>query len=179
MKLKKNIANIITISRIIFSLLMLLFPAFSIGFWILYSLSGLSDFIDGIVARKLEIESKTGAILDSISDMVFFIVLIYFLLSKVSLPVWLIISIASIAFVRLLAYLISLIKFRCFVSLHTYLNKLTGLLLFFSPLMFYFWGLQVTGIILVSIASVSSLEEMLIDIFSNEINRDRKSLFIK
>lgn len=176
MELRKNSANIITISRIVFSLLLLIFPVFSVGFWILYSLCGLSDFLDGMVARRLGIENKTGAILDSVADMVFFIVISIFLLSNVSLPIWLIISIVTIASIRIAAYVISFIKFHVFVFIHTYLNKLTGFCIFFAPVVFYFWGLEVTGIILVSIASFSSLEEMFIEIFSNEIKRDCKGL---
>ena len=179
MKLKDNLANIITILRIILSLMMLLFPIFSLGFWILYSLAGLTDVIDGLVARKLKIESKTGAILDSISDMVFFIVVFILVLSNISLPIWLIISIVLIAILRIITYLFAFIKFHSFVSLHTYLNKLTGLSLFLFPLMFYLLGLNITGLILLVIASLSSLEELLIDISSSKVERDRKGLFIK
>ncbi len=179
MKFKQNSANIITFTRIVFSVLLLIFPLFSIEFWIFYSLAGLSDFTDGIVARKLGIESKTGALLDSVADIVFFIIIAFLLLSKITLPLWIIISIIVIALIRILAYFIAFYKFHSFISIHTYLNKLTGLCLFFSPLMFYLWNLEVSGIILVSVAYISSLEELLIEICSKEEKRDCKGLFIK
>jgi len=158
---------------------MLVFPVFSVSFWVFYSLAGLSDFLDGIIARILKAESKIGAILDSIADLVFFVIIAFLLLSKVSLPLWMIISISSIALIRIVAYLIGFIKYKSFISIHTYLNKLTGLCLFLSPILFYFWGLEITGIVLISIAAVSSLEEMLIDITSKQVDLDRKGLFIK
>ena len=40
-------------------------------FWTLYVLCGLSDMADGWLARKLQAESKTGAVLDSVADIVF------------------------------------------------------------------------------------------------------------
>lgn len=178
-KIRDNLANIITLSRIIFSLLMLLFPLFSIGFWVFYLLSGLSDVLDGLIARKFGTESKRGAILDSVADIVFFLIIGYLLLSSISLPLWLVICILIIALIRLAAYLISFIKFHSFVSIHTYLNKITGFSLFLTPLLYYFCGLEITGIILVIIAFISSIEELIIDILSKVAKRDCKGLFIK
>ena len=46
-------ANIITILRIICSIFILFYLPFSIEFYILYLLAGLTDMIDGTVARKI------------------------------------------------------------------------------------------------------------------------------
>ena len=48
----KRIANILTGGRILGSILLLFFPAFSLAFYIVYLLCGFSDMIDGTVARK-------------------------------------------------------------------------------------------------------------------------------
>ena len=48
--MKKHIANIITGSRIVLSLPLLLIPLTSAWFYALYLLCGLSDMIDGAVA---------------------------------------------------------------------------------------------------------------------------------
>jgi len=177
MFIRKNAANIITVSRIVFSLAMLFFPLFSIGFWVFYSLAGLTDMVDGLVARVLKSESKTGAILDSVADLAFFIVIACLLLPKVSLASWMIVSVAIIAALRITSYIVAFSRFHVFVSLHTYLNKLTGLLLFLCPILFYFLGLLPTVIILVSISFLSSLEELLIDATCNKVNRDQKGIF--
>ena len=55
--MRKNIANIITGSRIVFSLLLLFIPLTSAWFYALYLLCGLTDMIDGAVARKTDNES--------------------------------------------------------------------------------------------------------------------------
>ena len=68
------IANTITCCRILISLLMLLFPAFSSGFYICYLLAGITDMIDGTIARKLGTNSKFGEKLDTVADFVFAVI---------------------------------------------------------------------------------------------------------
>lgn len=55
--MKKHIANIITSCRILCSIIMMFFPVFSIMFYIMYLLCGLTDMIDGTIARKISIDS--------------------------------------------------------------------------------------------------------------------------
>ena len=50
-------ANIITVVRIICSIGLLFIPVFSPAFYVLYLIAGVSDMVDGTIARKLY-ESK-------------------------------------------------------------------------------------------------------------------------
>ena len=50
--MRKYIANIVTSCRIIFSILMLFFSVFSPWFYVMYLLCGLTDMVDGSIARK-------------------------------------------------------------------------------------------------------------------------------
>ena len=51
---KGYLANCITIVRILCSsIALLLFPAFSTAFYVLYITSGVSDMVDGWVARRI------------------------------------------------------------------------------------------------------------------------------
>ena len=68
----KYIANIITGSRIIFSLPLLFIPLSSACFYVFYLFCGFTDMIDGTIARKTGAVSKLGAKLDTIADFVFF-----------------------------------------------------------------------------------------------------------
>ena len=49
----KNLANDITIIRILCSIALLFFSAFSVAFYVLYITSGISDMVDGWVARRI------------------------------------------------------------------------------------------------------------------------------
>ena len=66
--MKKYIANIITGSRVAFSLPLLFIPLSSAWFYIFYLLCGLTDMIDGAIARKMGAVSKFGAKLDTVAD---------------------------------------------------------------------------------------------------------------
>ena len=66
--MKKHIANIVTSCRIIFSILMLFFPVFSPWFYVMYLLCGLTDMVDGTIARKTNTVSTFGARFDTAAD---------------------------------------------------------------------------------------------------------------
>ena len=67
----KHIANILTSCRILGSVLLLFIPAFSLGFYIIYFFCGLSDMLDGTIARKTNTVSSFGSKLDTAADFVF------------------------------------------------------------------------------------------------------------
>ena len=86
LKMKKQAANFITICRIFGSILMLFFPVFSSGFYILYLFCGFTDMVDGTVARKTNAESIFGARLDTIADFTFVIVSLMKFLLVMDIP---------------------------------------------------------------------------------------------
>ena len=131
--MKKYIANIITGSRIAFSLTLLFIPMTSALFYILYLFCGLTDMIDGAVARKTGTVSNFGSSLDTVSDTVFMAVCVVKLLPTVILPVLLWIWIVVIAMIKVANIVLRFVYRKKFVDLHTVLNKATGLLLFFLP----------------------------------------------
>ena len=81
-------ANLLTAARILGSILLLLFPVPSVGFTLLYLFCGLSDMIDGTVARRTHTASAFGARLDTAADISFFAVSFYKLLPHLHLPRW-------------------------------------------------------------------------------------------
>ena len=68
---KINIPNIVTLIRIILVAVSIFFIR-SNHFFIFYILAGLSDVVDGFLARKLKQETILGAQLDSFSDFFLF-----------------------------------------------------------------------------------------------------------
>lgn len=172
-----NIADLVTIIRIICAALMLIPKPLSAEFFILYALCGLSDILDGFIARKMHMQSERGAKLDSIADIIFGTLLAVKIIPILNITLWMIIWIMFIVVLRSVSYIIGYKKFHAFSSLHTYTNKLTGLMLFISPVLFLFFGFIVTGCILCVTASASTVEELLITIKSKTLNRDCKTIF--
>ena len=106
---------------------MLAVPPFSALFWIFYLGSGLTDILDGFLARKLHLESAFGAKLDSIADFVFVGYLTIFAVINMNIPRWLWLCALAIALLCFVSYGIGFNKYHAFTALHTWANKLTGI----------------------------------------------------
>lgn len=152
-------ANIITGSRILFSIALLFFPTFSPAFYALYLAAGITDMIDGTVARKTGKVSKFGAKLDSIADIVFVLVCLIKLIPVISIPVWLYVWIGVIALIRIINIVSGFIMQKRFIMLHTIMNKVTGLLLFVLPLTVHFVDLKYTAIPVCAVATIAAVQE--------------------
>ena len=152
-------ANIITGCRILCSILLLFFPAFSLDFYITYLLCGFSDMVDGIIARKTNSTSKFGSQLDTIADLIFVVVSLFKLLPAIHIPQWLWIWGGVIAVIKISNIIWGYVSKKQFISLHTIMNKVTGFLLFLSPLAISFVELKYIAIIVCSIATLSAIQE--------------------
>ena len=69
---KRNAANIITLLRITGTLLLACLRPLSAPFLWVYGLTGLTDVLDGWIARKTKTAGDFGARLDSAADLLFF-----------------------------------------------------------------------------------------------------------
>ena len=155
----KHIANILTGFRIFGSVLLLSFPAFSLDFYIIYILCGFSDMIDGIIARKTDSTSEFGSRLDTTADFVFVVVSLFKLLPAIQIPQWLWIWGGVISVIKISNIMWGYIFKKQFISLHTIMNKVTGLLLFLWPLTISFVELKYIAVTVCSVATLSAIQE--------------------
>jgi CDP-diacylglycerol--glycerol-3-phosphate 3-phosphatidyltransferase len=156
---------------------LLLFRPLSLWFLLVYAMAGLTDLLDGFFARRFHAESSVGARLDSAADFLLCAALLFVLLPYYHWPLWIVLWIAGIGFLRIMAALVCFFRFRTFAFLHTYSNKATGILLFLFPFLLWLFNLNITSILLCSVASLSALEEFLIQLSSATLNLNRVSLF--
>ena len=157
--MEKHIANIITSCRIFGSILLLFFPTFSVEFYITYLFCGFSDMIDGAIARKTNSTGRFGSQLDTIADLIFVVISIIKLLPAIHIPKWLWIWGIVIASIKIGNIILGYISEKQFISLHTIMNKITGLLLFLLPLTIPFLKLKYTAIVVCSVATFSAIQE--------------------
>jgi len=127
-----KIPNLISVLRTAGSAVLLFCDVTGWPFWLLYTLCGISDMVDGWLARKLHAETKAGAILDSVSDIVFVACCAIRLLPVLEIPVWLWIWAVVIVFIKIVNQVSALVVCKRFFFPHTMANKLTGLLLFLA-----------------------------------------------
>lgn len=162
--MKNNIPNYITTFRIVGTLGLLFLKPFSLEFFVLYTLCGISDVLDGVIARAMGTTSALGAKLDSVADLSFYAVMALkifpVLIERLPMSVWYIV-IADFL-MRIISYAFVALKYHRFSSMHTYMNKLTGLAVFTIPYYIttkYAVPLAFVGAI---IAGIASLEELII-----------------
>lgn len=132
--MNRHLANIVTSIRILGSVPILLFPAFSVGFYIAYAICGISDMIDGTIARKSGHVSEFGSRLDTVADLIFMSACAVKILPNINIPLWLWIWIIIIAAVKIINIILGFVIDKKLVLPHTKANKITGALLFISPL---------------------------------------------
>jgi len=86
----KHLPNILSSLRMVGAFaLLLLSNVSSILFEVLYIVCGISDIVDGWLARKLKCVTRTGALLDSLADICFIACCAWKLLPIFELPQWL------------------------------------------------------------------------------------------
>ena len=158
--MKKQIANMITVSRIWGSVCLLFCPAFSVAFYIAYLFCGITDMVDGTIARKTNSVSETGARLDTVADIVFVAVCFAKILPMMQFPAWLWLWIVAIAVIKTTNIVWGLIHNKKLVSVHTFLNKTTGFLLFIFPLTMGVVEPICSAVILCSLATASAISEL-------------------
>jgi CDP-diacylglycerol--glycerol-3-phosphate 3-phosphatidyltransferase len=173
-----NIPNLITISRIILSVVLLTVIDSVPLFLSIFFIAGLSDIADGYIARRFNMVTTVGAKLDSIADVVFNIAILSVLYIKFR---WvlndnLLLFIIVIA-IKLLSVIISKIKFGKIMFLHTIANKITGILVFIAVPCLMFKMNNCYIITILGVAILAALEELLILIKDDEIDLNRKCLF--
>lgn len=128
----KRLPNVISASRIAGSVGLLFSDVTGWPFWVLYSLCGISDMVDGWLARKLHAETKAGAVLDSVADIVFVTCCAVRLFPVLEIPTWLWIWAGVIVAIKIINQVSALVVYKRFRFPHTLANKLTGLLLFLA-----------------------------------------------
>lgn len=175
---KTSIPNSITLLRIALSVGLLFIDFRSLLFVILYVICGVTDALDGYIARKLHSETLLGARLDSLADLFMCCMIIITTMKQAAITMPILIILAAVFGIRIANAVISKVKFGKVSSVHTVSNKLTGFLLFVCPLTYSFLGdslLVISGVF----AILSSMEESLLYLTSKTIDLNRKSIFSK
>jgi len=130
-----HLPNCITGLRILGTVALLFLSPADLPFLIIYLICGLTDILDGWLARKLKLSSSFGAKLDTVADLFYYIVMAVkifpALLAVLQPAVWILVWL-TVA-LRLGVYLYVALRFHQLSSSHTILNKITGFLVFCLP----------------------------------------------
>ena len=152
-----RLPNIISSLRIAGSLGLLFCDVTGVTIWIIYGLCGISDIVDGWLARRLKCVTKKGALLDSLADICFVACCAWKLLPILELPQWLWLWAGVIVAIKVVNQLSALVKYGRCCCPHTKANKITGFLLFIAVPMTV-WSI-IPIVIVASVATFAAIHE--------------------
>ncbi len=156
--MKKHLANIISLSRVAGAIALFFFNDISTAFLIIYVLCGITDLIDGPIARKTNSTSPLGATLDTVGDVATYLALTKVLIIKKLVAGWILAWILGAGVLFGVGALISKRRFGKLYLPHTYLGKIFGGAVFVLPLAMQFMPGYVWMSVICSIATVHAFE---------------------
>ena len=152
-------ANTITLFRMAASIVLLFCPVFSPAFYVFYIAAGLSDMLDGFVARRTDTVSKLGARLDTMADFVLVVVCLIKLFPILSIPAWLYAWVGIIALIKAVNIISGFAAQKKLVTVHSVMNKAMGILLFLLPLTIPAVLLKYSAVIVCAAATFAAIQE--------------------
>ena len=152
-----HLPNIISLLRIAGSSALFLCDETSVVFWIIYALCGISDIVDGWLARKLKCVTRTGALLDSLADICFVACCAWKLLPILELPQGLWLWAGVIVAIKVVNQLSALVMYGHCCFPHTLANKATGFLLFMAVPMTFCTIIPI--VVVASVATFAAIQE--------------------
>lgn len=173
----RKIPNIITVLRLLLTVCIVLSGFGTNSFYAMYLLAGISDCIDGFLARKMKAETELGARLDTIADAFLFLVVMIKVFPFILKMYYVVVSIIVIAIIRGISMLICWNRFHTITMLHTYSNKLAGFSVFMVPFLQKSKDNTLFIAIIIGIAIYSSIEELMIQWKSPSLDVNRKSFW--
>ena len=156
---KMGMANALSVLRIILSVALLAPPALSPAFLVLYAAAGLTDMLDGFVARQTKTESELGAKLDSIADLTLAVICLARILPTVAAPAWLWAWVTFIAVVKVANVVSGLVMGERLVMPHTVVNKVAGFVAFLVLFAIPTFGVVAPSIPACVVATFAAVQE--------------------
>ena len=153
------IPNALTALRFLGAVCLLFFEGKSYAFWTIYFVCGISDMMDGYLARKLGCESKIGAILDSLADLAFVVCCCFKLILALAFPKWLWIWGGAIVIIKVVNQISALVMYKKCLFLHTVANKVTGVLLFVGVPLTLFLDSIIPMVLVAVVATFAAIQE--------------------
>jgi CDP-diacylglycerol--glycerol-3-phosphate 3-phosphatidyltransferase len=173
-----TIPNILSLSRIVFGILLFFNDGNKYLLFTFLLLAGITDILDGYIARKYNMDSIIGSLFDSIADFIlYFLMLIYFMVFEFDLVFGLRIYVIIIIIIKMLSLILGLIKYKKPGFLHTIGNKITGIIIYIGICFFVLVEMKIILNIALCISITFSLEELIINIFGKKYNGNIKSIY--
>ena len=175
--MKKQIANILTSVRMVISSILLTFSRLDGAFLALFCVCGITDLIDGPIARATGTESILGAKLDSAGDVLTYAAMVRILILEKAITLttvlWFVLPLSGMVVSALIAKL----RFHSFFFIHTLLSKLFGVSCFWVPFCFAAGAVNTHLTFVWVIALLADVEMVVIQLMNDRAESDVPFLY--
>ncbi|TVP95352.1 MAG: CDP-alcohol phosphatidyltransferase family protein [Acholeplasmatales bacterium] len=175
-----TVPNSLSLSRLVFLpwLYLFLWREQLFLFFVLFTVLGSTDFLDGYLARKWNQVSRLGKALDTVADMFFYISVAYFLYylypqAILSNRYFLIAAFAVYG----LSFLVPFMLYKKAYTLHTMILRSNAVFVFFMMLLSFMMNTTLLLSIVSVIFIIGFVEEILIFIHFGPVDQDTSSYF--
>ena len=175
-EMKLDLPDILSLSRVVGAVLLLFTTPLSLLFLAVYGYCCITDVLDGFLARRSRSENRQGQILDSTADIVLTVCLLACLIPFLPWEGWMITWIAIIAVIRIISLGIGSMRFGQIALLHTYGNKISAFLRYLAPFLLAFIDLTPMMVVLCTITTLTSLEDLCINLKSGSLDSNIRSI---
>ena len=172
----KYVPNMLSFMRLLLIIPLMFLTPFELPFMIIYVVAGVSDMIDGPLARKFNVVSQFGAALDGGADFLMILVVVFRILPLIELPAWVIIWIFIVIGMKFLGVIIGYLRHKKLILMHTYIGKFFVFSLFLFPVFYLFVDVVLLLTVLLVLATIVMVEDLYINITSKEVNLDHKGV---
>lgn len=176
----KHVPNILSVLRIALSPVIVVTADQPMLLAALMLFSGLTDAVDGIIARRFGCRTTLGARLDSLGDWAFFAAVGWVFCTRYESVVRACLTeLLVVLVIRVVAVGVGWVRFGRVISVHTVGNKLSGMLAFVLLVRIVLRGPVPVGIMraVLIVAIAAALEELVILLRSRTSDPDRRSFF--
>ena len=175
----KHVPNILSASRILLALSLLLFKPFTLFFMLVYIVACLTDAFDGLAARKLNAQSKLGATIDAVADHVLVVCIFISVAPAVGVGAWALWLVLAILLFKVIIVAFTRCKYGKVVMSHSYGHKVGATLCFLFPIFSLVIEANLAVIIIGAFMCIIMLEELLIAIVLKQPTPDFKGFLFE
>jgi phosphatidylglycerophosphate synthase len=175
-----NIPNLLSSARLFFLPILFYFVLtdMRLSFLIGFILIGSTDFFDGLIAKKFNLQTDLGKLLDSVADIFFYFSTCWFFF--VLYPEYLIpntgLLIAFFA-VYISSFIVSFIRIKKPIQMHTSILRYNAVLVYALIILSYFMNTTYFVSLILSVFIIGFIEEIWIFIKFGHVDVDTKSIF--
>lgn len=174
-----NVPNLLSLTRLIgvpflFYLIHLESHVFFLAWYILL---GITDYLDGLIARAWDQVSDFGSMLDSVADLAYYISTAYFMI--VLFPEYIMPNLPFLyGMFALLGVSIIISKVRAgrILFLHTHLSRLNGVLVFFAFILSFYLNTTFFIATIIAIYYLAFTEVILIFLRFGNVSPDTRTI---